>query len=76
MNVKNTVRITTLGAMERIVRKRYNLVWDGYDVLLTRRHPAAYYYKDGRYINGKWYRTVRFPLTSDGWDIFDELRLA
>lgn len=64
--------IDNLEKMEKTVRRQKNLVWDtknGYDVLMLVRHPNPVTYKDARFINGKWYRTVRIPLTRQGWEL-------
>lgn len=61
--------VDDLDAMERIVNRTHNLVWDGYDVLQIRKMANAFSYKDGRRINGKWYRTRRFVLNRAGWKV-------
>jgi hypothetical protein len=66
--------IKDLDKMERLVRRQKNLVWDdkspnGYDVIQLVRHPNPAGHVDGRFIKGKWYRTVRIPLTRDGWEL-------
>lgn len=61
--------VNTLDKMEKIVRRQKNLIWDGYDVLLLVRHPNPVVYKDARFINGKWFRTNRIPLTRQGWEL-------
>ena len=64
-------QITDPDYMDIVVKRSRNLVWDGWDVLKTKRHPLAYFYKDGRFIAGRWYRTRRFRLTEKGWNIPD-----
>ena len=72
-NKKDVTVISDLPTMERLVKRSYNLMWDGWDVVKTRRHPAAFFYKDGRFIKGKWYRTTRYPVTRAGWTVPSEL---
>ena len=70
---KDVVVVKSLDLMERLVQSRYNLIWDGWEVLRIRKHPTAYYYKDGRLINGRWFRTERIKLTREGWIVPSDL---
>ena len=70
---KDVVVVKSLDLMERLVQSRYNLIWDGWEVLRIRKHPTAYYYKDGRLINGRWFRTERIKLTREGWIVPGDL---
>lgn len=70
---KDVVIVSDLDVMERLVQSRHNLIWDGWEVLKTRKHPTAFYYKDGRLINGRWFRTERIRLTREGWIVPGDL---
>ena len=70
---KDVVVVKSPDLMERLVQSRYNLIWDGWEVLRIRKHPTAYYYKDGRLINGRWFRTERIKLTREGWIVPGDL---
>ena len=70
---KDVVTVKSLDAMERLVQSRHNLIWDGWEVFRIRRHPTAFYYKDGRLINGRWFRTERIKLTREGWIVPGDL---
>ena len=66
--------VNDLDKMEKLVRRHKNLVWDdkspnGYDVLFLIHHPRAVEYKDARRVKGKWFRTIRVPLTRNGWEL-------
>ena len=70
---KDVVIVSDPDVMERLVQSSYNLVWDGWKVLRTRKHPTAYYYKDGRLIKGRWFRTEEIRLTREGWVVPGDL---
>ena len=67
--------------MEKLVRRHRNLIWDekspnGYDVLMTVRHPRAAEHKNARFVKGKWWDVVPVPLTRNGWELPNEFRKA
>ena len=70
---KDVVTVKSLDVMERLVQSRHNLIWDGWEVFRIRKHPTAFYYKDGRLINGRWFRTERIRLTREGWIVPGDL---
>ena len=69
---RRTMIISDLETMEKIVARNYNLRWDGWDVIRTRKMPTAYMHKNAMRIKGKWYRTERFKLDRKGWPVPDD----
>jgi hypothetical protein len=63
------IHITSLDAMEQIVKKNKFLFWDGWNVLYRYPNPVAWRQTDGVFVKGKWFTQKRFELTSKGWDI-------
>jgi hypothetical protein len=61
--------VKSLGAMEKIVAKNYNLHWDGWTVVETKQSEAAKTSVTGIYRNGKWFLAKRFVPDQNGWDI-------
>ena len=61
--------ITSLEEMEKIVRSRGDLEWDGYNVVKYVSSNNALYKIDGAFHDGQWMKTVVFPLTEEGWNL-------
>lgn len=64
-----THKITELDVMEAVVKGDSSLQWEGWDVIKYTYNPIAFFYADGRFHDGKWYRTVRVAPDRDGWDV-------
>ncbi len=63
-----TQKITDLEVMEEVVKSDPFLEWDGWDVVKYTPNPIAFFYADGRFRSGKWYRTARVVPDRNGWD--------
>lgn len=59
--------VTSLEYMEKIIRSRDDLEWDGYDVVKYTNSNNAMHSIDGAFYKGKWMKKKVFPLTEDGW---------
>ena len=67
------MNIKSLEQMEVIVKKNKNLHWDGWDVLKRDPNPAGWRFPNGVFVKGRWYVQKRIPLTSNGWELPDNL---
>lgn len=61
--------VNKLEVMEKIVKKNYNLYWDGWTVVETKQSELAKTAPNGIFRNGKWYLAKKFIPNRNGWDI-------
>jgi hypothetical protein len=56
----------------KVVKKNYNLYWDGWTIVSWRKDSGGMYKKNGIRIKGQWCIHERFEVRSDGkWEIPD-----
>lgn len=67
------VYITTLEEAERIVKRNYNLYWQGWEIVFMKPDRESFRKATGCYHNGKWHNKTILPLTRQGWAIPKEL---
>ena len=67
------MNIKSLEQMETIVKSNRSLSWDGWDVVKSDPNPVAWRYPNGKLIKGKWYVQKRFAVTTNGWELPDNL---
>lgn len=61
--------VNKLEVMEKIVKKNYNLRWDGWNVLDLKKSEMARTSPQGIRINGQWYLHKIYKVDEKGWDI-------
>jgi hypothetical protein len=61
--------VTSLEAMEKIVKKNRELMWDGWDVIHFYPSEKARTSKFGARVKGRWCIQRRIVPTEQGWDI-------
>lgn len=54
----------------KVVQTNRGLYWEGWDIIAWNRNPNGATNQNGKFLNGKWGITKRFPLRDNGtWEV-------